>query len=137
MRNKSEIYALYTRWSADIRGQHLSNREVGRILNVHHKTVAKWVDGIIPDSPQENRVLNKEAKRKRVARRDASKLVNKHQQYGHEHSFQEISVIMGLKPNEVKVLYLNATRKIMIIMERKGIDIGLIPETLEDLHGEF
>jgi len=137
MRNATQIYNLYRIWLVKYKHQGLSNRETGRILEVHHKTVAKWVAGIEPIKPQTCKRLTKESTRKRRARRTADKMVINHRKYGYSHTFKEISVIMELKPNEVKVVYLNAIRKIMIIMERRGIDIGLIPETLEDLRGQF
>jgi len=65
-----------------------------------------------------------------------SRWINESEQLEY-YSFQEIAVKLKLKPNQVKVVYLNATRKIKIILERKGIDIGDIPERLDDLKGQF
>jgi len=133
MRTKTQIYKIYTIWRNELKSQNLSNRAVGKALKVCHSTVAKWTAGIEPEKPQECARLVRESDRKRRARRHAKTLTSNHNKYGYEHSFEEIAHIMGLKPNEVKVVYLNATRKIKIIMERKGIDIGLIPETREEL----
>ncbi len=99
---------LKSLWETKYKDQGLSNRQVGRLLNVDHTVISRWVNPPIQEEV-----------------------------YTPQHSFQEIAIILKLKPNQVKVCYLDATRKIKIILERRGIDIGLIPETLEDLRGQF
>ncbi len=109
MKNRAQMAQLKSLWETNYKDQGLSNRQVGKLLDVNHTVISRWKDARI----QEEEV------------------------YTPQYSFQEISVILKLKPNQVKILYLDATRKIKIILERRGVDLGCIPETLEDLNGQF
>jgi len=95
-------------WETNYKHKNLSNRQAGKLLSVDHTVIARWIALPIQEEV-----------------------------YTPQYSFNEIAIIMKLRPNEVKVIYLNAVRKIKIILERRGIDIGMVTETMEDLRGEF
>jgi len=136
MRNATQIYNLYRIWLVKYKHQGLSNRHIGRILEVHHKTVAKWAAGIEPVKPQPCKKLSRESKRKRRQRIVAHRQGIVDSQYGYEHTFAEIAQILNLKPNEVEIIYINASRKLQIIFERKGIKLD-IEQTRESMEGQF
>ncbi len=143
MRGKATIYAIYRYWVNHFKGKGISNREVGRQLDICHTTIAKWVSGIEPARPQTDARLLQESRRKRKVRKmERNEAINMsvvdlNKDYGYEYSFSEIAIKLNLTDKQVKICYLNATRKIKIILERKGVDIGLIPERLEELDHQF
>ena len=139
MKSKQQTYEDYLRYLQE--PDYLTTAEVSRRSGAPESSVRRWRRGQnIPSEPQ---VLIETKRTYNVTRRSLRRLARKLPDDAErfpdrcEHSFLEIAKILNLREGQVRIVYLNAIRKIMIIMERKGIDIGLIPETMEDLRGEF
>ena len=132
-KSKAELYQLYLNYLDE--PTDITIAEASRRSGASESSIRRWRrDTSIPTEPA---VLiecsNKDYNRQRtILRNQARKLPDKHTNR-FEHSFSDIAKIMNLTTTQVKILYLNAIRKIKIGLDRKGIDVGSIPETIEEL----
>jgi hypothetical protein len=132
-KSKAELYQLYLNYLDE--PTDITIAEASRRSGASESSIRRWRRGIsIPPEPAVMiECSNKDYNRQRtILRNQARKLADKHTNR-FEHSFSEIAIMMNLTATQVKIIYLNAIRKIKIGLDRKGIDIGYIPETIEDL----
>ena len=139
MKSKQQTYEDYLRYLQE--PDYLTTAEVSRRSGAPESSVRRWRRGQnIPSEPQvlieTKRTYNTTRK---TLRRLARELPDNIERFPDrcEHTFLEIAEILELRESQVRIIYLNATRKIKIILERKGVDIGLIPERLEELDHQF
>ena len=139
MKTKRQIYESYKLYLAEPLKDVLTTAELARRCNISESTVRRWRRGQnIPTEPitlieSHNGNYNKQRTYLRnKARRlsDGYTRLNQHKIYM---SFEEVAEILGLTIFQTKVIYLNALRKLKIGFEKNGIDLGSIPEEVEDI----